>query len=323
MLQEFLTSRGFSVVCLNGSLDMEQRVQVQTRFAKDVRILVSTDAGGEGLNLQFCHVVINYDLPWNPMRIEQRIGRVDRIGQTKVVRALNFALEDTIECRVREVLEDKLSVILREFGVDGDVLDSLEAGNIFEALYLEALLHPEKISSEVQKVIEAIKAEGDRARAQQSLFDDPVPLEPTEAQKAQDLPLGEWIETMTTNYVAANRGVVKRYGTTIELRWPNETESRLVVFPTKKAETALEAEVLSTGASPYPGTAFNLPRYARGQVVHGIRMEGIPESVHMDSGRFGRSAWSRQIGVVSGFCQCLFMTMAEHCSPPHDFFGMS
>ena len=112
MLDEFLTNRGFSVVCLNGSLDMEQRVHVQERFAQDARILISTDAGGEGLNLQFCHVVVNYDLPWNPMRIEQRIGRVDRIGQPKVVRALNFVLEESIECRVREVLEEKLSVIL-------------------------------------------------------------------------------------------------------------------------------------------------------------------------------------------------------------------
>jgi superfamily II DNA/RNA helicase len=69
-----------------------------------VRVLVSTDAGGEGLNLQFCHVVINYDMPWNPMRLEQRIGRVDRIGQPKTVRAINFVFEDSVEFRVREVL---------------------------------------------------------------------------------------------------------------------------------------------------------------------------------------------------------------------------
>ena len=64
-------------------------------------ILISTDAGGEGLNLQFCHVVVNFDMPWNPMRIEQRIGRVDRIGQQHVVRATNFVLEETVEHRVR------------------------------------------------------------------------------------------------------------------------------------------------------------------------------------------------------------------------------
>ncbi len=80
MLREFLEEHGFTVVCLNGSMDLDQRRRVQQSFAEKTRILVSTDAGGEGLNLQFAHVVINYDLPWNPMRIEQRIGRVDRIG---------------------------------------------------------------------------------------------------------------------------------------------------------------------------------------------------------------------------------------------------
>ena len=81
MLAEFLSNRGISVACLNGTMNMEERQQAQERFAKEVRILISTDAGGEGLNLQFCHNCINFDIPWNPMRLEQRIGRVDRIGQ--------------------------------------------------------------------------------------------------------------------------------------------------------------------------------------------------------------------------------------------------
>lgn len=96
------------MVCLKGSMDMEERKRVQDAFAKDARILISTDAGGEGLNLQFCHVAINYDIPWNPMRLEQRIGRVDRIGQTHTVRAINFVFEDSVEHRVREVLVHEL-----------------------------------------------------------------------------------------------------------------------------------------------------------------------------------------------------------------------
>ena len=83
MLVELLESRGISVVFLNGSMSMEERQTAQNAFADTTRVLVSTDAGGEGLNLQFCHVVINYDIPWNPMRLEQRIGRVDRIGQER------------------------------------------------------------------------------------------------------------------------------------------------------------------------------------------------------------------------------------------------
>jgi superfamily II DNA or RNA helicase len=294
MLDEFLTNRGFSIVCLNGSLNMEQRVHVQERFAKDVRILISTDAGGEGLNLQFCHVVVNYDLPWNPMRIEQRIGRVDRIGQPKVVRALNFVLEDTIECRVREVLEEKLSVILREFGVDktGDVLDSLETGNIFEGLFIEALLHPDKIGAEVQRTIKAIQEEADHARAQQLLFDDPVALETTEAQQVQNMPLGEWIEQMTVNYVTANHGTIKRRDGLMELRWPNETESRPVAFPSRKSGQQTGVEVLSLEHSRIRGLLSRLPRHAPGQAIHRIKMEGIPATI--------QGFWSLwQIGMLT------------------------
>ncbi|MFZ4703471.1 MAG: DEAD/DEAH box helicase, partial [Candidatus Methylumidiphilus sp.] len=97
MLANFLEGRGFSVVLLNGSMDLDQRAKTQHAFSREARILVSTDAGGEGLNLQFCHVVVNFDMPWNPMRVEQRIGRVDRIGQRHVVRAVNFVLDETVE----------------------------------------------------------------------------------------------------------------------------------------------------------------------------------------------------------------------------------
>jgi SNF2 family DNA or RNA helicase len=151
MLKEFLEARGISVVMLNGSMDMEERKRAQDDFLSKVRVLISTDAGGEGLNLQFCHVVINYDIPWNPMRLEQRIGRVDRIGQNRIVRAINFLFQDSIEFRVREVLEQKLSIILEEFGIDktGDVLDSAQAGELFEGVFASAVLDPENIETSI------------------------------------------------------------------------------------------------------------------------------------------------------------------------------
>ncbi|MBK8638910.1 MAG: SWF/SNF helicase family protein [Chromatiaceae bacterium] len=92
MLADYLEERGFTVAPLNGSMDLDTRAQAQQAFSRETRILVSTDAGGEGLNPQFRHVVVNFDMPWNPMRLEQRIGCVDRIGQRHVVRATNFAL---------------------------------------------------------------------------------------------------------------------------------------------------------------------------------------------------------------------------------------
>src|SRR3954471_13317974 len=156
MLRGFLEQHGFSVVCLNGSMDLEERRRVQRQFAEKARILVSTDAGGEGLNLQFAHVVVNYDLPWNPMRIEQRIGRVDRIGQKHPVKAFNLVFEESVELRVREVLESKLLTILDEFGVDKteDVLDSAEGGAVFERLYAQAILDPGDIERNIDRLIQ-------------------------------------------------------------------------------------------------------------------------------------------------------------------------
>jgi hypothetical protein len=275
-------------------MDMDQRVKVQEHFAGATRILVSTDAGGKGLNLQFAHVVVNYDLPWNPMRLEQRIGRVDRIGQSKIVRALNFVLEDTIECRVREVLEEKLSVILDEFGVDktGDVLDSLEAGSMFDNLFVEALLHPDRITDEVRRTVKAIQDEAARARSQRSLFDDPVAIEPTEAQKIKDLPLGEWIETMTENYLLAAGGAFRRRDSGVEVRWPNDSETRRVAFPNKNGQMPPGAEPLSLDHPRIRGLFARLPRYAPGQTIPRIRMDGIPDTI--------KGFWSLwQIGMLT------------------------
>ena len=91
--------------------------------------------------------MINYDLPWNPMKIEQRIGRVDRIGQQRDVEIYNFVLADTVETRVKDVLEEKLSVILREIGIDkyADVLDSETAGVNFTDAYLNSIRNPRNI----------------------------------------------------------------------------------------------------------------------------------------------------------------------------------
>jgi SNF2 family DNA or RNA helicase len=91
------------------------------------RILISTEAGGEGRNFQFCHTMVNYDLPWNPMRIEQRIGRLDRIGQRHPVTIINLAVAGTIEERVLEVLERRIQVFVDTVGGLDPILGSVEA----------------------------------------------------------------------------------------------------------------------------------------------------------------------------------------------------
>ena len=117
-LQRILTAKGYTVTTLNGSMSIDGRNEALAEFRDKTNIFISTDAGGEGLNLQFSNIIINYDLPWNPMKIEQRCGRADRIGQKRDVHIYNFIIEDTVENRVRQVLEEKLSVILKEMGVD-------------------------------------------------------------------------------------------------------------------------------------------------------------------------------------------------------------
>ena len=111
--------------------------------------------------MQFSSCVINYDLPWNPMKIEQRIGRVDRIGQQRDVEVYNFVLADTVESRVKDVLEEKLSVILREIGIDkyADVLDSETAGVNFTDAYMKSIRDPKNIEYSIRPVEEDLKTQ--------------------------------------------------------------------------------------------------------------------------------------------------------------------
>jgi len=153
-LKELLESRGYSVSILNGSMDIEERNNALNEFKTNTSIFISTDAGGEGLNLQFANIIINYDLPWNPMKIEQRCGRADRIGQQRDVHIYNMIIGDTVENRVREVLEEKLSVIMKELGVDkySDVLDSEMAECDFTEAYMSSIGHAGRIEQNIYAV---------------------------------------------------------------------------------------------------------------------------------------------------------------------------
>ncbi|CAI3202755.1 DEAD/DEAH box helicase [Clostridium neonatale] len=158
-LKDYLLSKDYKVSILNGSMSIEERNEVLKEFKIETDILISTDAGGEGLNLQFSNVVINYDLPWNPMKIEQRIGRVDRIGQKQDVLIFNFVIKDTIENRVKNVLEDKLGVILSETGIDkmSDVLDNEMAELDFTDVYIKSIRTPKNIEHNVKMLENEIK----------------------------------------------------------------------------------------------------------------------------------------------------------------------
>ena len=164
-LKELLESRGYSVSVLNGSMDIEERNDALKEFKTTTSIFISTDAGGEGLNLQFANIIINYDLPWNPMKIEQRCGRADRIGQQRDVHIYNMIIGDTVESRVREVLEKKLSVIIKELGVDkySDVLDSEVAECDFTDAYMSSIGHASRIEQNIYSVEKEMRQQAENA----------------------------------------------------------------------------------------------------------------------------------------------------------------
>jgi len=282
MLFEFLTERGYPVVCLNGSMDLEERKEVQRAFANEAQVLVSTDAGGEGLNLQFCHVVINFDLPWNPMKLEQRIGRVDRIGQHHVVRAINFALQGTVELRVREVLEEKLQKILDEFGVDklADVLDSEEGDVNFDKLYVDAVLSPDRAEARAAELADDIRQRASAARDGAQVLGATRDLDPRAAQKVAGHQMPFWTERMTLAYLRSIgdgcRAAEDDMG--YRLRWPDGTETRRAVF--SREETARSGVVhVTLEDHRVRALTTRLAFAAPGQPLAVVELPGVSDKV--------------------------------------------
>ncbi len=286
MLEGFLESRGFSVALLNGSMDLDARAKAQQVFARDVRVLVSTDAGGEGLNLQFCHVIVNFDMPWNPMRIEQRIGRVDRIGQHHVVRAINFVLEDTVEHRVRQVLEEKLAIIAEEFGVDkaSDVMDSVESEPLFDDLFVHGLQNPDSIEQECDAVIAQIKEKIADAKQSTDLLTDGHALEADDARKWRDHPAQFWLERAITSGLPARGGSAVTVDQAWHVKWVDGSESAQVCFDARTAEQNPELEWITLEDPRARALISELPRCVVGQPLPIVRIGGLPDSI--------RGVWS-------------------------------
>ena len=296
MLKEFLEARGISVATLNGSMDMEERKQAQDAFRKSHRVLVSTDAGGEGLNLQFAHVIINYDIPWNPMRLEQRIGRVDRIGQPKTVRAINFVFEDSVEFRVREVLEQKLSVIFDEFGIDktGDVLDSAQAGELFEDVFASAILNPDGIETSVDHTVARLREEIQQVREASAIYGISEEPDVQAAERLRSHPLPHWVERMTVGYLNSHGGAASRKRSWWDLNWPDGQEHRKAVFNAREADRLTDATLLNLENSRVRGLALNLPQIAAGQPLPCVSVSGLPASI---SGLWGLFEIRLQAGM--------------------------
>lgn len=215
------------------------------------------------------------------MRVEQRIGRVDRIGQPHIVRAINFVLEDTVEHRVREVLETKLAVIAEEFGVDkvADVMDSVEAEPLFDELFVQGLQDPASIETECDAVLAQLRSTLVDSRKSSDLLSDGHDLDADGARKWRDHPAQFWLERAITTGLPARGGEAARDGDTWRIRWADGSESPAVCFDARTAGARPDVEWVTLEDPRAQALISDLPRCVSGQPVPAVRITGLPDSV--------------------------------------------
>jgi len=235
------------------------------RDHEKVRFLVSTEAGGEGINLQFCHICINYDLPWNPMRVEQRVGRIYRFGQDKVVQVYNFFNKGTVEDLVQSYFEQRLrhaaKAIAKVTGEDpedirGSLNGQLESEIDPTKIYQRALVEG-NLNEETQKEIQEAVSRARRAYeiATQSLFRDvsSYSFDSYRRELAADLTLAD-LQRFTEQFLACNRRQMQKKGDLVEFIVPDSLKPfglpdryRLATFDRQTAIKRPDAHFMAIG----------------------------------------------------------------------------
>ena len=190
-LQERITTllgRQTSVIVIHGSVGREERLAAQEAFRHDpqVQVLLATDAAGEGINLQRAHLMVNYDLPWNPNRLEQRFGRIHRIGQTEVCHLWNLVADETREGDVYRRLLEKLEQARQALGGQVfDVLGKLEfEGRPLRELLLDAIRYGEQPEARA-RLDTAVDQALDRATLQDLLEERQLVHDAMDASRVQ------------------------------------------------------------------------------------------------------------------------------------------
>jgi superfamily II DNA or RNA helicase len=278
--QEFLKERlekwygANTVVLINGDMELEGKTpeaeskrRSQRVFREDpsVRFMVSTEAGGEGINLQFCYIVVNYDLPWNPMRYEQRVGRVYRYGQEKVVQIYNLRAKDTVEETVRSYFEQRLRVAAQALqqvtgenpeeliaSLNWQLETEIEPDEIYKRALVDGTLNKqtkEEIQAAVRRAQEAFEI------ATQSLFKDASSYSFDSYQKALASPVNlKDLEDFTLKFLARERRQVQRKDGFYEFLTPEamkkdrlEERYRMATFDRATAIRNSQADFLALG----------------------------------------------------------------------------
>lgn len=244
-----LTEQGLHCEKVNGSMSMEERHHALVRFRDNADVLVATDAAGESLNMQFCHIIINYDLPWNPMALEQRIGRVDRIGQKHKVQAYNMLTNNSVDYRIYNIIVEKLDLIMEELGIDktSDVLDSTIDTKKINHLYLQSLLDPKRFEFASESWLYDIKKKLNEYRSTEGAIPtiSPDEINARSAAEVKYSPLPIWLENLMMLYCQS-------YGFQWHKNLMGMTEYHLgngnilkATFDTEHADNAPEAEQIT------------------------------------------------------------------------------
>lgn len=202
-----LNEQGLKCEKVNGSMSMEERHRALVHFRDEADVLVATDAAGESLNVQFCHIVFNYDLPWNPMALEQRIGRVDRIGQKYEVKAFNMLTNNSVDYRIYNIIVEKLDIIMEELGIDktSDVLDSTIDAKKINHLYLQSLLDPKRFEFASESWLYDIKQKLNDYKSTEGALPtiSPNEINARSAAEVKYSPLPIWLENLMMLYSQA------------------------------------------------------------------------------------------------------------------------
>lgn len=141
MIIRHLQKEGITAVPYRGGFSRNKKDWMMELFQKRAQVMVATEAGGEGINLQFCHHMINFDMPWNPMRVEQRIGRVHRLGQQNDVQIYNFATKQTIEEHIIWLLHEKIHLFETVIGELETILEKMDFTHSLESHLLQLAAH--------------------------------------------------------------------------------------------------------------------------------------------------------------------------------------
>lgn len=285
---------GQGVVVLRGG-DHGAKVAAERRFKQKngPRVLVCTAAGREGINLQFARILFNFDLPWNPMDMEQRIGRIHRYGQMHTAQVYNLVLSDTIEGRIFLLLDDKLQEIARTLGKlddEGNVAEDLRSqilGQLserlnYDRLYQEALGDPELKRTAVE--LEAALSNAREAREVVfDLFQDLEGFSLDDYKPFSDVTsgLGRLVDFLTTALADRNLGLVRVDGQTFDLVGADGARQNSFTLDRETATTRNELDLLGLD-HPFVQDEF-------------VRWRSVPPEelgVSLDGAEFGKGILS-------------------------------